>query len=67
MTGTNPPDRDRWRVFPDTDALADAVADHVERALEQAIRERGEFHLVLPAAKEQRTGRVQGGVHPRSG
>ncbi len=54
MTGTNPPDRDRWRVFPDTDALADAVAGRVERALEQAIRERGEFHLVLPGGTTPR-------------
>ena len=54
MAGTNLPDQNRWLVFPDADALADAVADRVEQALTEAIRERGEFHLVLPGGTTPR-------------
>ncbi len=54
MAGTNPLDQGRWLVFPDTDALAEAVADHVGRACSQAVQGRGEFHLVVPGGTTPR-------------
>jgi 6-phosphogluconolactonase len=41
-------------VFANGDALADAVAEHIEQALNDALDEHGEFHLVLPGGTSPR-------------
>lgn len=54
MAGTDRPDASRWRVFADGDALAAALAEHVEGALTRAVGERGRFHLVVPGGTSPR-------------
>ncbi len=41
-------------MFPDTDTLALALAEHIEQAVTNAVRERGEAHLVLPGGSSPR-------------
>jgi 6-phosphogluconolactonase len=48
VVGTNLHAETDWLVFADGEALADAVAEHIQQALNKAVNARGEFHLVLP-------------------
>ncbi len=54
MAGTNLYAEADWLVFADGEELADALANHVEQALKQAVQERGVFHLVLPGGTSPR-------------
>lgn len=54
MVGTNQNAKADWLVFADGESLADAVTDHIERALQKAVDEHGEFHLVLPGGTSPR-------------
>ena len=40
-----------WEFFDSQDALVDAVADLVEARCQQAIEDRGQFHLVFPGGR----------------
>jgi 6-phosphogluconolactonase len=54
VAGTNQADPSAWRLFPDSDALAAALAEQVGQALSQGVAERGQFHLVLPGGSSPR-------------
>ncbi len=41
-------------MLPDAEALAAALAEHIEQAVTDAVRERGEAHLVLPGGSSPR-------------